>query len=74
MQTVLRHDIKLPQLFTQFFRTMPTTLNYSEALQFAQYCYVADEFLNEYGSAIRWVNCKIDAGELMSFIDRIMGQ
>lgn len=53
---------------------MPQTLNYTEALQFAQYCYVADEFLNEYGSAIRWVNSKIDAGELMNFVERVMWQ
>jgi hypothetical protein len=53
---------------------MPETLNYSEAFQFAQYCYVSDEFLNEYGSALRWMDSMIDTGELLAFVDRIMGQ
>jgi hypothetical protein len=51
---------------------MPTQVTYSEALQLSTYCYVVDEFLQEYGIATRWKDCMIDAGELMAFIDNVM--
>ena len=51
---------------------MPQQLNYFEALQFAEYCYTVEEFLQEYGSAIRWQNSMIDTGELMNFIENII--
>ena len=51
---------------------MPTQVTYSEALQLSTYCYIAEEFLQEYGSAFRWRNCMIDSGELMAFIDNVM--
>ena len=51
---------------------MPAQVSYSEAFQFAQYCFVTDEFLKEYGSAIRWHDSLIDFGELFGFVDRII--
>lgn len=50
---------------------MPQSLTYTEALQFAEYCYAVDEFLQEYGIANRWQDCMIDAGELLTFIENI---
>ena len=47
----------------------PLAVSYSEALRFATYCGVADAFLLEYGSALSWVDCYIDAGELMEFVE-----
>ena len=51
---------------------MPQTLTYTEALTFAQYCYALEEFLQEYGSAIRWKDCMIDAGELLTFVENVI--
>jgi hypothetical protein len=45
------------------------TIPYSQAFNFANCCNVAEEFLSEYGSAIRWQDCRIDLGELMVFIE-----
>jgi hypothetical protein len=53
---------------------MNPTLSYSEALDFATGCLVGDEFLAEYGSAVRWVNCTIDLGELFAFIDNCLAK
>ena len=53
---------------------MNPTLSYSEALDFAVGCLVGDEFLAEYGSAVRWVNCTIDLGELFTFIDNCLAK
>jgi hypothetical protein len=53
---------------------MNPTLSYSEALDFATGCLVADEFLTEYGSAVRWVNSTIDLGELFAFIDNCLAK
>jgi hypothetical protein len=53
---------------------MPAQVTYNEALRFASYCYIVDEFLSEYGLAYRWRNIMIDTGELLAFVDRIMGQ
>lgn len=49
--------------------TYPVAIPYSQALRFATDCGVADAFLLEYGSALSWVGCYIDAGELMGFIE-----
>ena len=51
---------------------MPTQVTYSQALQFAEYCYIVEEFLQEYGIANRWQDSMIDSGELMAFVDTIM--
>lgn len=51
---------------------MPQSLNYNEAFRFAEYCYAAEEFLQEYGSAIRWRDCMIDAGELLTFVENVV--
>jgi hypothetical protein len=51
---------------------MPTQITYFEALQLSTYCYIVDEFLQEYGLANRWQNCMIDSGELMTFIDSVI--
>jgi hypothetical protein len=51
---------------------MNPTLTYTQALDFAAGCLVADEFLAEYGSAVRWVNSTIDLGELFAFIDNCL--
>jgi hypothetical protein len=51
---------------------MTPTLSYFEALDFAAGCLVAEEFLAEYGSAVRWVHCSIDLGELFAFIDNCL--
>jgi len=51
---------------------MNPTLSYFEALDFAAGCLVADEFLSEYGSALRWVDSTIDLGELFTFIDNCL--
>ena len=53
---------------------MPQQIPYTQALRFAEHCLVADEFLQEYGSALLWQNCMIDTGELMAFVDRVIGQ
>ena len=45
------------------------TIPYSQALNFATCCNVAEEFLDVYGSAIRWRDCMVDLGELMAFIE-----
>ena len=47
----------------------PLAVSYSDALRFATYCGVIDAFLLEYGSEINWVDCYIDAGELMTFVE-----
>jgi hypothetical protein len=53
---------------------MNPTLTYTQALDFAAGCLVADEFLAEYGSAVRWVHCSIDLGELFAFIDNCLAK
>ena len=53
---------------------MNPTLTYTQALDFAAGCLVADEFLAEYGSAVRWVNSTIDLGELFTFIDNCLAK
>lgn len=47
----------------------PVEVTYSQALQFATDCTVGVEFIESYGSAIRWQDCLIDLGELMVFIE-----
>ena len=47
---------------------------YSQALNFAACCELADEFLNEYGSAIRWTDSKIDFNELFAFMESKLDQ
>jgi hypothetical protein len=51
---------------------MTPTLTYTQALDFAAGCLVVEEFLAEYGSAVRWVDCSIDLGELFAFIDNCL--
>ena len=51
---------------------MDPTLTYTQALDFAAGCLVVEEFLAEYGSAVRWVNSTIDLGELFAFIGNCM--
>ena len=53
---------------------MNPTLSYSEALDFAADCLVAEEFLAEYGSAVRWVNSTIDLGELFVFVNNCLAK
>lgn len=54
---------------------MPVAIPYNQALDFAGQCMVSNEFLSEYGSAIRWQDCLIDLGELMQFVeDKLNGQ
>jgi hypothetical protein len=53
---------------------MPQSLTYTEAFQFATYCYIVEEFLSEYGLPYRWRNSMIDSGELMAFVDTIMSR
>ena len=54
---------------------MPVEIPYTQALQFATDCTVGVEFIESYGSAIRWTDCLIDLGELMVFIEsKLNGQ
>jgi len=55
--------------------TYPVMIPYSQALSFATDCTVGVEFIDTYGSAIRWQHCLIDMGELMAFIeDKLNGR
>ncbi len=55
--------------------TYPVEIPYNQALQFATDCTVGVEFIESYGSAIRWTDCLIDLGELMAFIEsKLNGQ
>jgi hypothetical protein len=47
----------------------PLAVSYTEALRFATYCGVTDAFLLEYGSELSWIDCHIDVGELMAFVE-----
>jgi len=53
---------------------MNPTLSYAEALDFAAGCMVAEEFLAEYGSAVRWVDSTIDLGELFVFVNNCLAK
>ena len=55
--------------------TYPVMIPYSQALMFATDCTVGVEFIDTYGSAIRWIDSLIDMGELMAFIeDKLNGR
>ena len=58
--------------FTQFFIIMLGTVPYNQAHNFAACCCVEPQFLNEYGTADNWVESRVDLGELMNFIERIL--
>jgi hypothetical protein len=58
--------------FTQFFTLMLGTIPYNQALNFATCCCVEHHFLNVYGSALNWQESRIDLGELMDFIEKIL--
>ena len=60
--------------FTPSIIIMSIMVPYSQALNFAACCELADEFLNEYGSAIRWTDCKIDFNELFAFVESKLDQ
>jgi len=48
------------------------TIPYNQALNFATCCCVEHHFLNVYGSALNWQESRIDLGELMDFIEKIL--
>ncbi len=50
---------------------MPETISYPEAFNYAVNCELGVEFLNTYGSAIRWVGCPVDTGEFLNWIDEM---
>ena len=50
-------------------QTYPVKITYAEALHFATHCTVGVEFIEEYGSALSWIDSYIDLGELMVFIE-----
>lgn len=51
----------------------PLVIPYSQALNYALQCNVGEAFLTQYGSAIQWTDCYIDVGELMAFVDSVLG-
>jgi hypothetical protein len=54
---------------------MPDAVSYPQAFNLAVCCNLGEEFIECYGSAIRWQDCLIDMGELMAFIeDKLNGR
>lgn len=50
---------------------MTNAISYSEAFNLAVCCNLGEEFINTYGSAFSWTNCKVDVGELMNWIEEM---
>jgi hypothetical protein len=50
---------------------MPDAVSYPEAFNYATCCNLGEEFINTYGTAISWTNCKVDVGELMNWIEEM---
>jgi hypothetical protein len=48
---------------------MPETIPYNQAFNYADACNLGVEFLSVYGSAIQWVDCKVDTGEFLNWIE-----
>jgi hypothetical protein len=67
--TVLGHDIKLTHNPLHSLIIMPETVSYPEAFNYAVNCNLGEEFLSVYGSAIQWVDCKVDTGEFLNWIE-----